>query len=186
MMGLVIFAAVTCAGLLPVFRGVWKSLPEAVLSEALILAGIWWLFIALFVRVGPFQFWLLRAISLVPVLLGFLMINLCLVVIVRLIPRGNVEFVFYVAVAGIVDALFLVAIYRLGKHLIPLFCPSCRSLTLISDTGTSRPVLRGSKATRWCWSCRKRYGRIAGGKWESVDFQTSFEPIRQTTPNPLK
>jgi len=173
MMMLVVFAAVTCAGLLPAVRGAWHSLPEAVLSEILILTGIWWLFIAMFVRVGPLQFWLMRAVSLVPILLGFLAVTWFLVTIVMEFPKGSVGFVVYLVATGLVYAPFVVAIYRWIKHLIPVFCPSCRRLTLISDTGTSRPVLRGSKATRWCWSCRKRFGRVKGGAWEPANDSTS-------------
>jgi hypothetical protein len=168
MMGLVILATVTCAGLLPAFRGVWRYLPEAILYEALILTGIWWLFVALFVRPGPLQMWLLRAVLFLPILLGSLAVVGALAIILVHFPRGYVDFCFYLVATGFVGILILRFVWRRVSHLIPTRCPSCRTLTLISDTGSSRPVLRGLKATRWCWSCQTRFGRATGGAWESV------------------
>jgi hypothetical protein len=132
------------------------------------------------------QFWLLRAVLFLPILIGSVAVVAFLAVILLKIPTGKLEFAFALVAIGFVDVLVLSAVYRLVRNLIPAICPSCRSLTLISDTGTSRPVLRGLKSTRWCWACRKRFGKVDGGPWELVDSSLPSKPVRQPARNLLE
>lgn len=168
MMLMVAFAALTCAGLLPVMRTAGDSRRVAILTEFLIEPAIWIVFILVFVRLVPLKFWLIRLVLFLPALAGYY-------VLVRLgfsfflLPNlGNRTYgsLLVVILVAVVDVGVLARLVHRVRFLLPSRCPSCGSFTLISDTGSDRPVLRGLKSTRWCWSCRRRYGRSAGRPWE--------------------
>lgn len=165
MMLLVAFSAITCLGLLPAIRESWKYPAAAVLFEAIILPLLWAIFVLCCVRTGPLQLWLLRGILLLPILIGALLALAISFVPFYYVRNDPIGISFVLIIVGIVDSLIVARIRRWVNHLVPMRCPSCHSRSLISDTGSSRPILRGLKATRWCWSCRKRFGRPPGGDW---------------------
>ena len=165
MMLLVLLSSVTCSALLPVVRANRNRIFETILFEMILLPTIWAGFVLVFVRRGPLQNWLVRGIFLLPVLLGALAILAMSLALVYVYHDRALALILALFLAGIVDAVIVSSVWRWVSQLIPIRCPSCRSLTLISDTGTGRLILRGLKATRWCWNCRTRFGRQAKGTW---------------------
>ncbi len=166
MMRLVGFSAMTFAALVPAVRGTWMYPSRMIFYEVLILTGTWMAFVLFFVRQSPLQVWLMRGILLLPIILGSVVVVGILISVLVYYPTSLLQFILGFIVIGIPVGFILARVSRYVLHLLPVHCPVCKTLSMISDTGSNRPVLRGLKATRWCWSCRSRYGRLPGREWE--------------------